>query len=284
MPELKKIITAEKSTDKAPDDKGMWFVASAQNVDSTGDVIIQAGLDWSVYHNPPAYLKILASHSIDLPSGEPPVVGRAEKIELGELVHKGQSYAATYIYMTWACDEVGVVTPFAQKYKTLYDNNYLSSFSIGTLVTKSTKNSTGGIDIVTGIPYEVSCVTVPANATAQRMQMIQKTLGIKVAPAEVEPVVEAPEVEKVIEPCEKNKDIDVVDAIQKVAGTNSEILSAIKTLIARMDVLESAIVVASESKTLEKPQPEKVSTPTTPTDAEKALSKRVQELINFLSK
>ena len=158
---------------------GLWAIASAEVVDTVGDIVKQDGMKWNNYHNPPtSYMKILAGHAKDLPDGTPPIVGRIEEFRKITKNINGKDVKATAFRMSFAKDGEGNITELASKYKKLYEGGYLDSFSVGLLV-KSWENNAVGIDINESELYEVSAVTVPALASATVLRAIKKELGIQ---------------------------------------------------------------------------------------------------------
>ena len=79
---------------------------------------------------------------------------------------------------TFAQDGSGNLTPLAKKYKRLFDGGYLDSFSVGMIVNEHAPlRETGGFDIKSSELYEISAVTIPANAHANTLKALKDELG-----------------------------------------------------------------------------------------------------------
>ena len=209
---------------------GFWAIASAEVMDSVGDVVKQDGMNWDSYHNPPvSYMKILAGHAKTLPDGTPPIVGRIEEFKKITKKIDGKNVKATAFRMSFAKDGEGNYTELALKYKKLYEGGYLDSFSVGLLV-KSFEHNDTGMDINESELFEVSAVTVPCLASATVLRAIQKELDIP---------------EEVIATALDDEIKDKVLHLTKTMDKQAEIISKQAEMLAEMAIKVDSITKSS---------------------------------------
>lgn len=273
---LQKAVNGETPAD-------LYGFASVEVVDTVGDVVLIDGITTDPYHNPPKrHLKILPQHNNSaLP------IGRVENFYRVTTETQDKPCKALMFGMSWAKDGDGNITPDAKKYKDLFDGGYLDSFSVGMMVMDASPNDTGGYDILESCLYEVSAVTVPANAEANVIKHIEDTLGeklVKDQPKKKTINESVTELNTVM--TELAGKVKSLPTEENMNGINAKLdalcqeMKSFDSLIERLDTLESSLAVMSN--TLSR------ATNSQKDEAElkaiKAITKGLDELNTFLDK
>jgi hypothetical protein len=181
----------------------------------------------------------LTGHKTGLDSGEPPVIGRVEEFKRIEIPVNSALYPALAFRFSWAKNTDGQYTELAKKFKELYDSGYMESFSVGFSAQKDDleQNEQGGLTIKKSKLHEISCVSIAANDSATLL----KIKGIMGADFDY---------------LRAKEDTDMSDTIGKAVASflsaslenlNNKLEKMHDDFTARMDVLESAIVVLTHS-------------------------------------
>lgn len=293
------------------DDNGAWVWATREIVDSVGDVVRVDGVDFSLYHNPPeSSLKILAQHLRDLPDGKAPVVGVVDQVVKTTTTYKGESVRGIAVHFKWLRNAAGELLELAKHYKEMVDAGGIDSVSVGLIVNEfDGYEPTGGLDITSSSIFELSLVTIPANAAATAIKSLIDDQAValdaertkEIVPCEIDGTCEVvedgcctrktPEKQAEITPPAPAVEVqpDAQNELMKgiVAEATAPFTDAIKyltdmvrTLVERIDVLESALVVAT---TAESPASDDHKTVTAMDEDElKLLAAKLDSLAKYL--
>ncbi len=290
MKSIKKLFQVSKS---APDSIkaisqdnpcDLYGYASVEVTDTVGDVVKIAGITTQPYHNPPKrYMKILPQHKTD---GLP--IGRVEQFIPVDTTVNGTVVPALAFGMSWAKDGEGNITADAKKYKDLFDGGYLDSFSVGMMVCDCTANNTDGLDIIESQLYEISAVTVPANAEANVIKMIEDTLGEQIITKEVSQKKSVAEiiaelngsVKSLQDQLNNSPKLQDMKELLAMFADGLKLEKPFEKLNKRLDLLESIIVTASDVMS----QQTRSRTNETTEKQIKSLKDSLQGLNEFLNK
>lgn len=272
-----KELTGGLMNDQLRQGEDMMGIASAEIIDTEGDIIRVDGIDVSKYHNPPKrHIKILAGHEHKLASGEPSIIGRVERFWTTTIEVDGKEVKALAFALSFAKDaETGELTPLANAYKKLMPK-YIDSFSVGMSVGDyGVLEETGGLDVKASTLYEISAVSVPANAEANVIKSIKQAFKDieQEAPIEKEEVEEPAEEEtkKEVTSEEGYQNTDISEGVQKLITTEFGRIEK------RLDSIEAILAVLSKAKN------EQTDSPKSRSSAEeleslKAISMSLQKL------
>lgn len=267
----------------------MMGIASAQVVDTDGDIIMIDGIKFDKYHKPPQrHLKLLASHMGSLPDGTPPIIGRIERFWKTSVEVEGQEVPALAFAFSFAKDEDGQLVPLAAAYKKLMPK-YLDSFSVGLMVDdyEVNKDKTGLIVKESSL-FEISAVAIPANAEANALKTIKsvfKEQNIDLTQEEDENVPETENTEESDTKTEEEPQIteEVEEKGKKIDDSNTitDSIEAIKSYVSplfddlhkRLDSIEAQLAV--QSKALK----EQTVSPKSPSSQESESLKHIKETL-----
>lgn len=267
---LVKELTGGLKAAELREGEDMMGIASAQIVDSDGDIILIDGIKFDKYHKPPQrHLKLLASHMGSLPDGTPPIIGRIERFWKTTVEADGQEVPALAFAFSFAKDEDGQLVPLAAAYKKLMPK-YLDSFSVGLMVDdyEVNKDKTGLIVKESSL-FEISAVAIPANAEANALKTIKsvfKEQNIDLTEEEEKEVCDCGEENcdcaKNIENEEKTQqNTEIVPEVEEEnkeleeeTNTNTDYNEAVKTVVTpmfeelhkRLDSIESTLAIVSK--------------------------------------
>lgn len=263
----------------------LYAFASVEIPDTVGDIVMIDGISTDPYHNPPKrHLKILPQHNNSaLP------IGRVEQFYRVETVDQSNNPCKALMFgMTWACDGDGKITEDAKKYKDLFDGGYLDSFSVGMMVMDASANDFGGYDILDSSLYEVSAVTIPANAEANVIKHIEDALGEKIIKTEQPKKKSINETVSELNTVLANLDgkVSSLPTEEKMNELHAKLdgvvqqMKSFDSLIERLDSLESTLAVMSTtlSRATDSRKDE------IDAKAIKAITKGLDELNKFLDK
>lgn len=168
--------TLPDSFTKAND--GLWAYATVEVVDADRDIVRVGGIDLSM-HRPESPIKVFGTtHKYSpLADGTPPIMGLVKEFSKTQAEVSGKNVPALAFRMEWAKESDGAVTPFASKFKSLYDAGTMDSFSIGftPLAVKPLKG--GRFDVEKSRPFEISASSLPTNPYACIIKSIHDALG-----------------------------------------------------------------------------------------------------------
>jgi hypothetical protein len=263
---------------------GFWLYASREVVDSEGDIIRIDGMDLSKYHDPAngTHLKILAQHLRVLPNGMSPVVAVVKDYVKTTVGYKGKLVKALALWCEWLKTEEGKLLPLSKHYREMVESGGIDSGSVGIIIDEYQKlEETGGLDITKSSMFECSLVTIPANGSATMVRQKLADLGyeledeqqeeearddtwvvsMKDANGQVRQYVEktahdrivSEVLEKATTPHTPASEVETLCAalreqVSPLAKTLGDVESLVKGLADRLDTLESAVVVLTQSR------------------------------------
>jgi hypothetical protein len=156
----------------------MHAYATVEVQDRDGDIFEVKGIDLSA-HRDDSPCKVFAQHSYrPTTDGEVPIIGIIREFKQVTKKTEAGEVAALGFAFDWAKVD-GKLTPLAAKYKKLYDNGILDSFSAGYEWPKSgdCEYKAGMIIVHKSKLIEVSAVTIPSNPHATAMKALKQELG-----------------------------------------------------------------------------------------------------------
>lgn len=275
---LVKELTGDMKKDELLPGEDMMGLASVEIFDSDGDIIRVDGINTDSYHQPPnRYIKLLASHYGSLSNGEPSIIGRIERFWKTKVQVKGQLVPALAFAFSFAKDESGNLTPLANAYKRLMPK-YLDSFSVGIMVNKSKTMDNGRFDVIQSSLYEISAVTIPANAEANVIKHIKKELASAGVVEE-----EAVPVGKPQDSVNTNTHI-IVEIKSFLETLSSKIVTLEENLEKRLDGFESTLASLSKDVMDEKTNSTKTHPKETDLKALTEIKKALDKIKGFSSK
>lgn len=244
-----KELTGNMANDELLEGEDMMGIASAEIIDSDGDIVLIEGIDVFKYHNPPQKnIKVLASHMHNTISGEPSIIGRVERFWKTKVKVGNSEVNALAFAFSFAKDsETDELTPLARAYKRLMPK-YLDSFSVGMIVDDyEIEEATKGFRVLKSTLIEISAVAIPANAEATVKKQIQKVFD--------EELDEEDKQEDIVFEEYKEEDIVEEEEKQEDPNTPNDIYEDVKNLIEtgfasiekRLDSIESSIVVMTNA-------------------------------------
>ncbi len=159
------LLSITKSIKKAVSEDGYWALATVQDYDRDGDLVMVDGIqhDLDVEHE--KYLPLLPAHQRSLANGSAPEIGRIDAMMPLEIDGK----KALAFHFEFALDEQGEpIDDLVRSYYKRYKLGFSNSFSVGmeVLEAENKQNDHGGYTFTKTHLYEVSAVAIPANAGA----------------------------------------------------------------------------------------------------------------------
>jgi hypothetical protein len=169
----------------------------------------------------PDCIPLQAQHLKYAPDGSPTTIGKVSKTYDSQIEWKGKNVAAKLGAIEWAPTEL------ANKYKALWPE-FINSVSIGAFIKKADpldpKKPMLGWDIKESEVFELSIVTIPANPAAKVLRAIKDMFG------------------------------DELDA----DPLSLDIATSLKSILSRLDDLESLIVAKAEPAAQQPSDPDPV--------------------------
>ncbi len=110
--------------------------------------------------------------------------------------------------------------------------------------TEATKNKSGGLNVTVSKLYEISAVAIPMLTTANAMKAIKDILGEEIV---TEKAVDDQEVNSQNKIVEKTVADAVANAVMSFQASMDVSVNLLKGISERLDVLESALVVLTDS-------------------------------------
>jgi hypothetical protein len=156
----------------------MHGYATVEVQDRDGEIFEVKGIDLSA-HRDDSPCKVFAQHSYrPTTDGEVPIIGIIREFKRVTKQTEAGHVPALGFAFDWAKVD-GKLTPLAAKYKKLYDNGILDSFSAGYEFPNSEdcERKSGVTTVHKSKLVEVSAVTIPSNPHATAMKAIKKELG-----------------------------------------------------------------------------------------------------------
>ncbi len=234
----------------APND-GAWCVMSAEMTDRDGDVVRVKGLKV-----PADGVPLLAQHMRKGIDGSPTTIGRLVETKDSEIEYEGKNVPAKLGRFKWANTEL------ANKYRELWPE-FLNTVSIGAAINDceplDKKNPFGGMDYKNTELFELSLVTIPANAAATALRTIKEKLGDDLDISQ--------------------KDFAALDVLKRIDEAIAQIkdyTQEFQKLHDRFDLIESALVVKAKGANVPPPDDQK--------ELDEAKVKQVAEFIRSLVK
>ncbi len=160
-----------------PED-GHWAFISVEVPDRERDIIRVKGISLENHRDDSPIKVIATTHKYSpLPDGTQPVIGKVEEFKATVTKAMGQDVPALAFRFSWAKEADGQLSPLAAKYKGLYDNGYLDSFSGGFSNVNGTAQRGGGLDVAACKIYEISACMIPVNPYTTVCKALSDALG-----------------------------------------------------------------------------------------------------------
>jgi hypothetical protein len=212
----------------------LYGFASVEVPDREGDIIRVKGISLE-YHRSDSPIKVAVQHNYKpLPDGTMPVLGTVSEWAITTKSVGSKSVPALAFGMNYAQVD-GEITPFAAKYKGLYDTGALDAFSVGLEGREATPIKGGGLDVLKSAVFEVSSCMIGMNPYATVIKALTDAVGDdfdKFAYLE-------------------SRILDLQKSTDRVCGLHESLL---KAFTERFDTFESKYVAQADSEPLPRDQ------------------------------